>query len=195
MISTLLPLAEATGHAVEAAGHAAAAGGGVTEIFHTFGIKPEFFLAQAVNFVAVAAILWFAAFKPVLSSIDERKRKIEEGLKDAAEIKERLAKTQEESAAAIKAAQVEATRLIEEARKTAKELSDREAAAATERAADLIAKAQQAVELEHRKMLNEARTEIASLVVKTTQAVLAKELSETDRSRFNDAASRELANV
>lgn len=195
MISALLPLAEATGHAVEAAGHAAAAGGGVTEIFHTFGIKPEFFLAQAVNFVVVAALLWFFAFKPVLSTIEERKRQIEQGLKDAAEIKQKLASTQQENLAAIQKAQQEASAIIESARKTAKELADREAKAATERAADLIAKAQQAVELEHKKMLQEARGEIVRLVIQTTQAVLAKELTESDRSRFSEAASRELTKV
>lgn len=194
MISALLPLAEATGHAVEAAGHAAA-GGGVTEIFHTFGIKPEFFLAQVVNFAVVAALLWYFAFKPVLSTIEERKKQIEQGLKDAAEIKQKLAATQQESLAALQKAQAEANAVIEAARKTAKEIAEREAKAATERAADLIAKAQQAVELEHKKMLQEARGEIARLVVQTTQAVLAKELSESDRTRFNESASRELANV
>lgn len=195
MISALLPLAEVTGHAVEAAGHAAAAGGGVTEIFNTFGIKPEFFLAQSLNFAVVAALLWFFAFKPVLSTIEERKRQIEQGLKDSAEIKERLAATQQESVAAIQKAQQEANAIIEAARKTSKELAEREAKAATERANDLIAKAQQAVELEHKKMLQEARGEITRLVIQTTQAVLAKELSEGERTRFNEAASRELANV
>jgi hypothetical protein len=35
----------------------------------------------------------------------------------------------------------------------------------------------------------------ARLVVATTQRVLAKELSEADRSRYNDAAARELTGV
>jgi F-type H+-transporting ATPase subunit b len=195
MISALLPLAEATGHAVEAAGHAAAAGGGITEIFHTFGIKPEFFIAQAFNFALVAALLWFFAFKPVLATIDERKKQIAQGLQDAAEIKVKLAATQQESLAAIQKAQQEATAIIEAARKTAKEISERESKATADRVTDMLAKGQQAIELEHKKMLQEARTELATLVVKTTQAVLAKELSEADRSRFNEAATRELANV
>jgi len=44
-------------------------------------------------------------------------------------------------------------------------------------------------------MLAEARTEIARLVVETTQRVLSKELSEADRSRYNESAARELTNV
>ena len=44
-------------------------------------------------------------------------------------------------------------------------------------------------------MLAEARTEIARLVVAITQRVLAKELSEAERSRYNESAARELTNV
>ena len=39
------------------------------------------------------------------------------------------------------------------------------------------------------------RTEIARLVVTTTQRVLAKELTDADRARYNDAAARELTVV
>jgi F-type H+-transporting ATPase subunit b len=44
-------------------------------------------------------------------------------------------------------------------------------------------------------MLDQARGEIARLVVATTQRVLAKELSDAERSRYNDAAARELTGV
>ena len=54
---------------------------------------------------------------------------------------------------------------------------------------------QQAIELEHKKMLADARGEITRLVVATTQRVLAKELSEADRARYNDSAARELSGV
>jgi F-type H+-transporting ATPase subunit b len=44
-------------------------------------------------------------------------------------------------------------------------------------------------------MLNEARSEIARLVVKTTEQVLAKKLSEADRAAYNKAASKELTSA
>lgn len=44
-------------------------------------------------------------------------------------------------------------------------------------------------------MLNEARSEIARLVVKTTEQVLAKKLSEVDRAAYNEAASKELTSA
>jgi F-type H+-transporting ATPase subunit b len=44
-------------------------------------------------------------------------------------------------------------------------------------------------------MLNEARGEIARLVVTTTERVLAKKLTDADRASYNDAAAKELSGV
>jgi F-type H+-transporting ATPase subunit b len=94
--------------------------------------------------------------------------------------------------ASAKRAQAEATKVIDEARKTAKEFLDKQTQESSAKASEILAKAQQAIEFEKKKMLAEARTEIARLVVATTQRVLAKELSEADRSRYNEAAAREV---
>jgi F-type H+-transporting ATPase subunit b len=107
----------------------------------------------------------------------------------------KLAATQEESAAILKKASVEATRIVEDARKAAKDFGDKQQAEATARAAELVTKAQQAIELERKKMLADARNEIARLVVTTTERVLAKKLTDADRAAYNETAARELANV
>ena len=59
--------------------------------------------------------------------------------------------------------------------------------------AAFLAKGQQGIELEHRKMLDQARGEIARLVVTTTERVLAKKLTDSDRAAYNEAATKELA--
>jgi hypothetical protein len=41
-------------------------------------------------------------------------------------------------------------------------------------------------------MIAEARGEIARLVVDTTRQVLAKELTDEERQRYNDAAAKQL---
>jgi F-type H+-transporting ATPase subunit b len=83
--------------------------------------------------------------------------------------------------------------VIEEARVSAKAVLERQSQEATVKAQEIIAKAQHATELEHRKMIAEARGEIARLVVATTRQVLAQELSEADRSRYNEAAAKSLS--
>ena len=194
MLSVLLPLAEATGHAAEAAveAHGEAAAGGITKLFSDFGISGPFFVAQVINFSIVAFLLWRFAFKPVLANIETRQKTIDSGLKYAAEMKAKLDATQAETMQVLQKAHAEAAKIVEDVRKTAKEYTDREHQIAAERASDLLVKAQKAIELEHKKMLEETRGEIARLVVATTQRVLAKELSDFERARFNEAAAREL---
>ncbi|HZP59982.1 MAG TPA: F0F1 ATP synthase subunit B [Opitutaceae bacterium] len=165
---------------------------GFVQLLNGLGVSWSGLIAQMINFSIVAFILWRFAFKPVMATLDERQKKIDSGLKYADEMKAKLEQAQQESAAVIKHAQVEATKLIDEARKAAKEFADREQKAASDRANDLIAKAQQAIELEKKKMLADARGEIARLVVVTTRRVLEKELSDAERTRFNDSAVREL---
>jgi len=193
MLAPLVLLAEATVHTAEAAAAHGDAASGITKVTEAFGISAPFLLAQIVNFTIVAFVLWKYAFKPVLATLDTRQRKIADGLKYAEEMQAKLAATQQESAAIIKAAQLDAQKAIDEARKAAKEFGDKQQAEAMVRAADLLTKAQQSIELEHKKMLNDARTEIARLVVKTTEQVLAKKLSDTDRTAYNDAATKELS--
>jgi F-type H+-transporting ATPase subunit b len=174
----------------EAASHAAEPG-----IIEKFGIEPKLVLWQVVAFLILFGALYKFGIKPTVTTMEERNKKIADGLKHAEETQARLAAAQQESAALIKAAQIEANKAIDEARKAAKEFGDKQQADAIARAADLLAKAQQSIELEHKKMLDQARGEIARLVVKTTEQVLAKKLSDADRAAYNEAASKELSSL
>jgi F-type H+-transporting ATPase subunit b len=179
----------------EPAAHGAAPGPieGLKDTFAHFGVEPKYLVMQIVSFLILFGVLYFFGIKPTIATMEERNKKISDGLKHAEETQTRLAAAAAESAALIKAAQLDAQKLVDEARKSAKEFADKQNAEATARAADTLAKAQQAIELEHKKMLNEARGEIARLVVKTTEQVLAKKLTDADRAAYNDAATKELS--
>lgn len=157
-----------------------------------FGIEPRYVLLQLVGFLIFFAVVYYKMIKPVTATMEERQAKIDTGIKHAEEMKVKLDAAKEESAALIKQAQVDASKIVDEARVSAKEFLERQSQDATSKAQDIITKAQHATELEHRKMIAEARGEIARLVVTTTRQVLAKELSAEDRTRFNDAATKEL---
>jgi F-type H+-transporting ATPase subunit b len=158
-----------------------------------FGLEWKYIVIQVISFLILFGVLYKFGIKPTVATMEERNKKIADGLRHAEETQVRLAAAQQESAALIKAAQLEANKAIEEARKAAKEFGDKQQADAIQRAADLLAKAQQSIELEHKKMLDQARGEIARLVVKTTEQVLAKKLSDADRAAYNEAATKELS--
>jgi F-type H+-transporting ATPase subunit b len=169
--------------------------GAEENVLQRFGVEPAFLVMQVISFSILAYVLYRFMIKPVIATVDERNQKISDGLKYTEEMKAKLEAIQQESAASAKKAQAEATKIIDEARKAAKEFLDKQTQESSAKAGEILAKAQQVIELEKKKMLAEARTEIARLVVTITQRVLSKELSEADRSRYNEAAARELTNV
>ena len=171
---------------------ASAAQPGIAE---TFGLETKYIIMQVISFLVVLVVLYKFAIKPVTSTMEERTRTIEAGIRDAEAMHAKLAAAQEESAAIIRKANTEASRIVEDARKSAKDFLDRQTQEATAKASDLLAKAQQAIELEHRRMLADARAEVARLVVTTTERVLSRKLSDADRAAYNEAAARELSGV
>lgn len=188
----MMPILLAT---VEAAAHAAQSGPleGLQQTFEHFGVERKFVLFQVISFLILFWVLYKFGIKPTISTMDERNARIAAGLKNAEETQARLAAAAQESAQIVRNAQLEAQKSIDEARKSAKEFADKQQAEAIARAADTLAKAQQAIQLEHKKMLEQARAEIARLVIKTTEQVLAKKLSDADRAAYNEAAAKELA--
>src|SRR4051812_28919207 len=116
--------------------HAAAPGlaESMGETFGHFGVELKYILLQLVNFLVVLAVIYKFAVKPVTATMEERNRKIEQGLKDAQEMHAKLAAAQQESAAIVKKSQLEAARVVEEARKTAKDFLDKQTQEATVKA-------------------------------------------------------------
>src|SRR3954469_6143481 len=156
MLTLLLALAEPP-----AAGAAPGPIEGLKDTFVHFGVEPKFLVMQVISFLILFGVLYFFGIKPTIATMEERNKKIADGLKHAEETAARLAAAQTESTAIIKAAQLDAQKAIDEARKAAKEFGDKQQAEAIARAADMLTKAQQAIELEHKKMLEQARGEIA----------------------------------
>jgi F-type H+-transporting ATPase subunit b len=164
-------------------------------VIQRFGVEPAFLVMQIISFITLAWVLYRFMIKPVVATVDERNRQIESGLKYAEEMKAKLEAIQQESAASAKKAQAEASRIIDEARKSAKEFLEKQTQESAAKANNILVRAQQVIELEKKKMLAEARTEIARLVVETTRRVLSKDLSDSDRSRYSESAARELNSV
>jgi F-type H+-transporting ATPase subunit b len=163
------------------------------DLLSQFGIEGRYLLMQVISFSLLALVLYRFLLKPVLATMSERRHQIAAGLRYTEEMKAKLAQAQQDGVAIVKQAQLEGTRLVEETRKSAKEFLDNQQKEAAARANEMIAKAQQAIGLEHKNMLAEARVEVARLVVTTTQRVLARELSDAERARYNEAATREIA--
>ena len=164
-------------------------------LIERFGVEPKAIVFQLISFLILFGVLYKFAIKPVIATMGERQKKIESGITYAEQMKAELAAAQQKQEAVIREAQAKAQQIIADTQKSAKEYADKQQQEAIAKAADIVVKAQQALELEHKKMLADARGEIARLVVATTERVLAKKLTDADRSAYNETAASELTNV
>jgi len=158
-----------------------------------FGFDLPHFVAQVINFLIVAAVLTVFAYKPILQVLEERKKKIAEGLANAQKIKAELAKTEAARQEVLNQANLQANKLIEEARAAAARVQEQETRKAIAAAEQIIAKAREAAAQEHARMLAELKREIGRLVVQTAAKVTGKILTLQDQQRLAEETNRQLA--
>jgi F-type H+-transporting ATPase subunit b len=158
-----------------------------------FGVDLPHFAAQCISFLIVAFLLHRYAYKPILTMLEERKKRIKEGLDNAEKIKQELANTQTKTHEIMVQAGQEAARMIEEARAAAAKVQEQETQKAIAAAQAIVDKARQATQAEHARMLTDLRREVGRLVVNTTSKVTGKVLTPDDQKRLAEETTRELA--
>lgn len=175
---------------------AAAPRGGVVQDLQTqaahFGIEPQYIAWQLGSFSLLALVLYFFGIKPILATMDERRVKIEEGLRFSEEIKSKLAAAEKGAETTLAKAAAEAAAIVKKAREDAESRIAASSQDAIAKANEIIAKGNEAVALERARMLSEVRSEVARLVVATSSRVLARELGPEEKSRYAETAAREM---
>ena len=163
------------------------------ETAETFGWNPWLFLSQVISFVIVALLLRRFAYKPILGVLDERRRRIEEGLLNAEKIKKELAEAEKRYQEILAKANADAQKMIDEARESSAHLAERKEQEAIAAAEQILAKAREASALEHERTMAELKRELGHLVVETTAKVTGKVLTSDDQRRLQEEAARQLA--
>src|SRR5690242_4727524 len=159
----------------------------------TFGWEPRLFFSQVISFVIVALLLRRFAYKPILAVLEERRRRIEEGLINAEKIKKELAEAEKRYQEILAKANADAQKMIDEARESAAHLAERKQQEAITAAEQIIAKAREAAAMEHDRTMESLKRELGRLVVDTTAKVTGKVLTSEDQKRLQEEAARQVA--
>jgi F-type H+-transporting ATPase subunit b len=157
------------------------------------GVEWRLLCMQAVNFGIVAAILYYFLFRPVLKMMDERKRKIEDGLAYAEAMQKKLAEAEAKEAEVLNAARKTAQEIVEKARAAATAYEESQSKETAARVEQMLSKAKEAIEMEKRRQFEELKGEVSRLVVLTTGKLLSRDLSAEERKSLNTRAAEELA--
>ena len=157
------------------------------------GVDWPLFIAQTISFLVVAGLLYKFAYKPILTVLEERRKRIADGLANAEKIKHELARTEAARQEVLNQAHLQANKLIEEARAAAARVQEQETQKAIAAAEQIIAKAREAAAQDHARMLAELKREVGRLVVETSAKVAGKILTVEDQQRLAEETNRQLA--
>jgi F-type H+-transporting ATPase subunit b len=151
-------------------------GGGLA----TLGFDIPSLIVYVVNFCLLVAILYYFAYKPFLSMMDERSRRIKEGLEAAERAKEESAAMQADMERRLEEAHKEGQEFINRTREIADRYLDEEREKARREAEAFLERARADIQRERDDAMDEVRRHFADLAVRAAEQVIGRSLDEED---------------
>jgi F-type H+-transporting ATPase subunit b len=133
-----------------------------------------------VQMIVFAILIWFTmrfVWPPITAALDERAKKIADGLSAADKAKADLAAANKRVEAELAAARDDASKRIADAERMAQQLVEEAKGRASEEAAKIIAAARAEAEQESVKARQVLRDQVAGLAVKGAEQILRKEVN------------------
>ncbi|HCE09976.1 MAG TPA: F0F1 ATP synthase subunit B [Oxalobacteraceae bacterium] len=133
--------------------------------------------AQFVVFFILAGFTMKFVWPPLMKALDERARKIADGLAAADKGKEAMAAAEKRVVAELASARDEGQKRVGDAEKRALGIIEEAKKTATEEAARIIAAAKDEAEQQVNRARDELRGEVATLAVKGAEQILKREVN------------------
>lgn len=150
------------------------------------------FLGQAIAFAILIWFSWRFVWPPLMNAIEERQKKIADGLAAADRARRELAEADARVADEIRRARAEANAITERAQKQASEIVDKARDDAGAEAARIRAQAEAEIANLSFKAREVLRQQVATLAVKGAERILAREIDAARHRDLLDALAREI---
>jgi F-type H+-transporting ATPase subunit b len=147
------------------------------------GINLPGLIAQLINFGILLVLFTWVFRKFVFPMMDERRRKIQEGLQASEDAKKRLAETEQDVSAEMQRARQEAQALIAQAQQTSARMAEEGRQQARVEAEQILERARGEIQLERDNAISELRREFADLTITAAERVIRRSL---DREAQHD---------
>lgn len=163
------------------------------DILNQFGVKPILLAAQVVNFLILLFILKKLLYKPILKVLDERKKRIEDSLKNAQEIERRLQQTTDQSDKIIAKTLKEAQKILDQTNQAAAQIMDQTNQAAEEILRKATKEGEKMVALEKEMLMQRIKEYVGSLVTLVVEKVTGKKITLKDQKEIIEKEVRNLS--
>lgn len=154
---------------------------------------PGVWIWTILVFVVLLLILRKMAWKPILTSIEERDKTIKASLDQAARIQEETKRISEEQNKILAAARSEANSLLQSSRQAAEELRRKLEQSAQEEKARILASAQTEIEASKRAAMADLKRTTAELSIQIAEKLIQANLDETKQRTLVDKLINEVS--
>lgn len=158
-----------------------------------FHINLKSFLFQLVTFLIVLLIFRRWILPPILKTLEDRRKTVEQSLEHAKQTEATLAKAEERAQAVLHKAREQADRAMADANAQAKEVITKAESTADAQAQRIIKATEERLGQERQKLHDQLKDELGDMVVLTTEKVLRRKIDESEDRRLIEESLKELA--
>jgi F-type H+-transporting ATPase subunit b len=147
-----------------------------------FQVNLFWVIVSALNFIVFFVLIWTFAFKPVSKMLEDRRERIEQGLKDAEQARRDRENAEAERVATLGEARKEANDILARAQRVSQETREADIAATREDLERMRERAMTDIDAEKQRAIAELRGEVADLAIAAASRVVGESLND-DRQR------------
>ena len=149
-------------------------------------------IAQAIVMIVFVAICWRYIYPPILSVMQEREKKITDGLEAAKKADDSLEEAKLAYEKELKEAKAEAANILEKANNRASQIVTDASSKAEAEAEKIMTSAAKNIENETNKAKEELRQQMSDIIIDTTQKILDDEISKEKHEEILKQAAKGL---
>ncbi|MDA9925557.1 F0F1 ATP synthase subunit B [Gammaproteobacteria bacterium] len=149
-------------------------------------------LGQTLAFVIFVAICWKYVWPPIIAIMEEREKRIADGLEAAKKADDSLEEAQLAFDQEINKAKVEAAEILEKANSRASQIVNDATAKAEVEAEKILSSASKTIENDVNKAKEELRQKMSELIIDTSEKILGDEISSEKHQELLKKAASEL---
>lgn len=143
-------------------------------------------IANLINFTILLILLRLFLYKPVLKLLDERRRRIQEGLESAEQATSQAQASEDQARAAMQEAQQQARDTIQQAQEAAGRVREQLEQQARANADQIVTRAREEVQAERDQAIGQLRREFADLTIAAAERVTGQAIDRQAHQRLID---------
>lgn len=159
------------------------------------GIDLGAFIFYTLNFLLLLFLLQQFLFRPVLSALHNRETRIRESIENAEQVKQQVARAQQDYEARLNEARQEAARILAQANERAKVVEQEVVANARQEAERIQIEARAQIQQEREQLLRGLQSQLGNLVIQTASTVVGQELNSRGHERLIQEAIADLGRL